>query len=114
MLDLIFSMHNVQVRLELMGIKAKNATYISGNEAGKKISREVVEVEKRHTVKGTSYCTRSSWSHCMVVLLRYICCKHAVSKRLAFSLALLCVASVDSIRYVVCGRKAHASGHGWL
>lgn len=51
-----------------MGIKAKNATYISGNEAGKKISREVVEVEKRHTVKGTSCCARSSRSHCMIVL----------------------------------------------
>jgi kinesin family member 11 len=30
----------VQVRLKVMGKKAKNATYISGNEAGK-ISREV-------------------------------------------------------------------------
>ena len=45
-------MHNVQVRLDLMGIIAKNATNISGNDAVK-ISREGVEVEKRHIVKGT-------------------------------------------------------------
>jgi hypothetical protein len=35
-----------------MGTKARNATYISGNEAGK-IAREVVEVEKRCAVKST-------------------------------------------------------------
>uniref|UniRef100_A0A0E0KQP8 Kinesin motor domain-containing protein n=1 Tax=Oryza punctata TaxID=4537 RepID=A0A0E0KQP8_ORYPU len=32
----------MQARLEVMGKKAKNATYISGNEAGK-ISREVAK-----------------------------------------------------------------------
>lgn len=36
--------------MRLEGKKAKNATYISGNKAGK-ISREVVKVEKRHNVK---------------------------------------------------------------
>ncbi|CAD6272964.1 unnamed protein product [Miscanthus lutarioriparius] len=35
----------VKVRLEVMGKKAKNTTYISGNEAGR-ISREVSKVEK--------------------------------------------------------------------
>jgi hypothetical protein len=55
----------VQVRLEVMGKKAKNATYISGNEAGK-ISREVAKVEKRRTVKSTLCNERSSRSHCMV------------------------------------------------
>ena len=48
-----------------MGKKAKNATYISGNEAGK-ISREVAKVEKRRTVKSTLCNERSSRSHCMV------------------------------------------------
>ena len=52
-------MHNVQVRLDLMGIIAKNATNVSGHVAGK-IAREVIEVEKRHTVKGTSCCAKSS------------------------------------------------------
>ena len=60
-----FSLHFVQVRLEVMGKKAKNATYISGNEAGK-ISREVAKVEKRRTVKSTLCNERSSRSHCMV------------------------------------------------
>jgi hypothetical protein len=54
-----------QVRLEVMGKKAKNATYICGNEAGK-ISREVAKVEKRRTVKSTLFNERSSRSHCMV------------------------------------------------
>ncbi|XP_048534006.1 kinesin-like protein KIN-10A [Triticum urartu] len=58
---------NPKVRLELMGTRAKNATYISGNEAGK-LSREVAEVEKRRAVKGTSCNARSSRSHCMIVL----------------------------------------------
>jgi hypothetical protein len=48
-----------------MGKKAKNATYICGNEAGK-ISREVAKVEKRRTVKSTLCNERSSRSHCMV------------------------------------------------
>ncbi|EMS50507.1 Kinesin-related protein 2 [Triticum urartu] len=55
------------VRLEVMGKKAKNATYISGNEAGK-ISREVAKVEKRRTVKSTLCNERSSRSHCMIIL----------------------------------------------
>ncbi|KAF7091923.1 hypothetical protein CFC21_094464 [Triticum aestivum] len=58
---------NAKVRLELMGTRAKNATYISGNKAGK-LSREVAEVEKRRAVKGTSCNARSSRSHCMIVL----------------------------------------------
>ncbi|CAM0942896.1 unnamed protein product [Alopecurus aequalis] len=56
-----------KVRLEVMGKKAKNATYISGNEAGK-ISREVAKVEKRRTVKSTLCNERSSRSHCMIIL----------------------------------------------
>jgi hypothetical protein len=59
-----FSVH-AQVRLEVMGKKAKNATYLCGNEAGK-ISREVAKVEKRRTVKSTLCNERSSRSHCMV------------------------------------------------
>ncbi|KAK3161205.1 hypothetical protein QOZ80_1BG0073850 [Eleusine coracana subsp. coracana] len=55
------------VRLEIMGKKAKNATYICGNEAGK-ISREVAKVEKRRTVKSTLCNERSSRSHCMIIL----------------------------------------------
>ncbi|KAF8691693.1 hypothetical protein HU200_040079 [Digitaria exilis] len=54
-----------QARLEVMGKKAKNATYICGNEAGK-ISREVAKVEKRRIVKSTLCNERSSRSHCMV------------------------------------------------
>ncbi|KAI4982958.1 hypothetical protein ZWY2020_023450 [Hordeum vulgare] len=56
-----------KVRLEVMGKKAKNATYISGNEAAK-ISREVAKVEKRRTVKSTLCNERSSRSHCMIIL----------------------------------------------
>jgi len=48
-----------------MGKKAKNATYLSGNEAAK-ISREVAKVEKRRIVKSTLCNDRSSRSHCMV------------------------------------------------
>ena len=55
----------IQVRLEVMGGKAKNATFISGNEAGK-ISKEVARVEKRRIVKSTLCNERSSRSHCMV------------------------------------------------
>jgi kinesin family protein 11 len=55
----------MQVRLEVMGKKAKNATYISGNEAGK-ISKEIQKVEKRRIVKSTLCNDRSSRSHCMV------------------------------------------------
>ncbi|KAG8072852.1 hypothetical protein GUJ93_ZPchr0006g42491 [Zizania palustris] len=56
-----------KARLEVMGKKAKNATYISGNEAGK-ISREVSKVEKRRIVKSTLCNERSSRSHCMIIL----------------------------------------------
>ncbi|KAG9445731.1 hypothetical protein H6P81_011859 [Aristolochia fimbriata] len=56
-----------KVRLEVMGGKAKNATFISGNEAGK-ISREVAKVEKRRIVKSTLCNERSSRSHCMIIL----------------------------------------------
>ncbi|PIA45464.1 hypothetical protein AQUCO_01700768v1 [Aquilegia coerulea] len=56
-----------KVRLEVMGKKAKNATFLSGNEAGK-ISREVAKVEKRRIVKSTLCNDRSSRSHCMIIL----------------------------------------------
>ncbi|TVU27767.1 hypothetical protein EJB05_19268, partial [Eragrostis curvula] len=56
-----------KARLEVMGKKAKNATYICGNEAAK-ISREVAKVEKRRTVKSTLCNERSSRSHCMIIL----------------------------------------------
>lgn len=57
----------LQVKLEVMGKKAKNATYLSGNEAGK-ISKEIQKVEKRRIVKSTLCNERSSRSHCMVCL----------------------------------------------
>ncbi|KAA8548842.1 hypothetical protein F0562_000526 [Nyssa sinensis] len=56
-----------KVRLEVMGKKAKNATFISGNEAGK-ISKEIQKVEKRRIVKSTLCNERSSRSHCMIIL----------------------------------------------
>ncbi|KAJ0960674.1 hypothetical protein J5N97_001463 [Dioscorea zingiberensis] len=56
-----------KVRLEVMGKKAKNASYISGNEAGK-ISKEVAKVEKRRIVKSTLCNERSSRSHCLIIL----------------------------------------------
>ncbi|KAB1205325.1 Kinesin-like protein KIF11-B [Morella rubra] len=56
-----------KVKLEVMGKKAKNATYISGNEAGK-ISKEIQKVEKRRIVKSTLCNDRSSRSHCMIIL----------------------------------------------
>ncbi|KAI4373898.1 hypothetical protein MLD38_011958 [Melastoma candidum] len=56
-----------KVKLEVMGKKAKNATFISGNEAGK-ISREIQKVEKRRIVKSTLCNDRSSRSHCMIIL----------------------------------------------
>ncbi|KAJ8498657.1 hypothetical protein OPV22_009209 [Ensete ventricosum] len=56
-----------KVRLEVMGKKAKNASYISGNEAGK-ITREVAKVEKRRIVRSTLCNERSSRSHCMIIL----------------------------------------------
>ncbi|KAG0477774.1 hypothetical protein HPP92_012493 [Vanilla planifolia] len=56
-----------KARLEVIGRKAKNATYICGNEAGK-MSREVAKVEKRRIVKSTLCNERSSRSHCLVIL----------------------------------------------
>ncbi|ONK55623.1 uncharacterized protein A4U43_UnF820 [Asparagus officinalis] len=56
-----------KVKLEVMSKKAKNASYISGNEAGK-ISREVAKVEKRRIVKSTNCNERSSRSHCLIIL----------------------------------------------
>jgi hypothetical protein len=53
------------VKLKIVGGKARNATYISGNEA-EKISMEVATVEKRRAVKSTLCNERSSRSHCMV------------------------------------------------
>lgn len=61
----LFKTVYVQVRLEVMGKKAKNATFISGNEAGK-ISKEIQKVEKRRIIKSTLCNERSSRSHCMV------------------------------------------------
>ncbi|KAI3706182.1 hypothetical protein L6452_23746 [Arctium lappa] len=56
-----------KVKLEVMGKKAKNATFISGTEAGK-ISKEIQKVEKRRIVKSTFCNERSSRSHCMIIL----------------------------------------------
>lgn len=55
----------LQVKLEVIGKKAKNATFISGTEAIK-ISKEIQKVEKRRIVKSTLCNERSSRSHCMV------------------------------------------------
>lgn len=62
---LFLSWLGLQVRLEVMGKKAKNATFISGTEAGK-ISKEIQKVEKRRIVRSTLCNERSSRSHCMV------------------------------------------------
>ncbi|GMP77530.1 hypothetical protein CsSME_00033784 [Camellia sinensis var. sinensis] len=56
-----------KVRLEVMGKKAKNATFISGTEAAK-ISKEIQKVEKRRIVKSTFCNEQSSRSHCMIIL----------------------------------------------
>ncbi|CAM8908390.1 unnamed protein product [Rhodiola kirilowii] len=56
-----------KVKLEVMGKKAKNATFLSGTEAGK-ISKEIQKVEKRRIVKSTHCNERSSRSHCMIIL----------------------------------------------
>lgn len=60
----------LQVRVEVMGKKVKNATYISGNDAGK-IAKEVAKVEKRRVVKSTVCNERSSRSHCLVSFFFY-------------------------------------------
>lgn len=57
---------HLQVRLEIMGKRAKNATFISGNDAGS-LSKEIQKVEKRRIVKSTLSNDRSSRSHCMVI-----------------------------------------------
>ncbi|KAJ3672134.1 hypothetical protein LUZ60_006855 [Juncus effusus] len=56
-----------KARIEIIGKRAKNPTYLSGNEAGK-ISREVAKVEKRRVVKSTLCNDRSSRSHCVIIL----------------------------------------------
>ncbi|KAH9611572.1 hypothetical protein KSS87_010338 [Heliosperma pusillum] len=56
-----------KVKLEVMGKKAKNASFISGNEAGKML-KEIQKVEKRRIVKSTNLNDRSSRSHCMIIL----------------------------------------------
>nr|GLL44160.1 kinesin-like protein KIN-10A [Ipomoea trifida] len=56
-----------KVRLEIMGKRAKNATFISGNDAGS-LSKEIQKVEKRRIVKSTLSNDRSSRSHCMIIL----------------------------------------------
>ncbi|KAK4773303.1 hypothetical protein SAY87_028322 [Trapa incisa] len=56
-----------KVRLEVMGKKAKNATFICGSEAGK-LLKEIQKVEKRRIVKSTLCNDRSSRSHCMIIL----------------------------------------------
>ncbi|KAL3634456.1 hypothetical protein CASFOL_021510 [Castilleja foliolosa] len=56
-----------KVKLEVMGKKAKNATFISGNEAGK-ILKEIQKVEKRRIVKSTLCNERSSRSHCLIIV----------------------------------------------
>ena len=53
------------MKLEIIGKKAKNATYISGNDAGK-LSKEIAKVEKRRIVRSTLCNERSSRSHCLV------------------------------------------------
>ncbi|CAL1396302.1 unnamed protein product [Linum trigynum] len=56
-----------KARLEIMGKKAKNATFISGSEASK-ILKEIQKVEKKRIVKSTLCNERSSRSHCMIIL----------------------------------------------
>ncbi|XP_019181156.1 PREDICTED: kinesin-like protein KIN-10A [Ipomoea nil] len=56
-----------KVRLEIMGKRAKNATFISGNDAGS-LSKEIQKVEKRRIVKSTLSNDRSSRSHCLIIL----------------------------------------------
>ncbi|CAN4091855.1 unnamed protein product [Withania somnifera] len=56
-----------KVRLEVIGKKAKNATFISGTEPTK-ISKEIQKVEKRRIVKSTLCNERSSRSHCVMII----------------------------------------------
>ncbi|KAM7258277.1 hypothetical protein ACFE04_014018 [Oxalis oulophora] len=56
-----------KAKLDVMGKKAKNATFILGTEAAK-ISKEIQKVEKRRIVKSTLCNERSSRSHCIIIL----------------------------------------------
>ncbi|EPS65745.1 hypothetical protein M569_09030 [Genlisea aurea] len=56
-----------KAKLEVVGKKAKNASFISGNEAAK-IMKEIQKVEKRRIVKNTNCNERSSRSHCMIIV----------------------------------------------
>ncbi|KAI4342661.1 hypothetical protein MLD38_027257 [Melastoma candidum] len=57
----------MRMRLEVIGKKAKNATFISGNKA-RRISKEIQKVEKRRIVKCTQCNDPSSRSHCIIIL----------------------------------------------
>ncbi|PHT27589.1 hypothetical protein CQW23_32807 [Capsicum baccatum] len=57
----------IEVRVEVIGKMAKNATFISGTEATN-ISKEIQKVEKRRIVKSTLFNERSSRSHCMMII----------------------------------------------
>jgi hypothetical protein len=79
-----------QARLEVMGKKAKNATYISGNEPGR-ISREVSKVEKRRTVKSTLCNERSSRSHCVVCCIQPPALSASIFKKIKLFHTMLCI-----------------------
>ncbi|KAL8500802.1 hypothetical protein ACS0TY_020401 [Phlomoides rotata] len=66
-LDITRKAAHDKVKREVMGKKAKNATFISGNEAGK-ILKEIQKVEERRIVKSTLCNERSSRSHCMIIV----------------------------------------------
>ncbi|KAM7279873.1 hypothetical protein ACFE04_007007 [Oxalis oulophora] len=59
--------NGAKAKLEVMGKKAKNATFLYGTDAGK-ISKEIHKVEKRRIVKSTLCNDRSSRSHCLIIL----------------------------------------------
>ena len=63
-----------------MGKKAKNATFISGTDAGK-ISKEIAKVEKRRIVKSTLCNERSSRSHCIVCTYN-LCLQRIISYKI--------------------------------
>lgn len=116
-----------------MGKKAKNATFISGIEAGK-ISKEIQKVEKRRIVKSTQCNERSSRSHCMVYASQiwiYLV-KNSITNVYKYSLIPLhaiilfrilmahlritCHISffTDNSRCPNSGRTADACWHGWF
>ncbi|KAE8688399.1 nucleolar MIF4G domain-containing protein 1-like [Hibiscus syriacus] len=68
--DIYIVLCSFNVKLEVMGKRVKNATFISGDEAGK-ISKEIQKVEKRRIVKSTFCNERSSRSHCMADACRH-------------------------------------------